>query len=54
MEPNPISYHEIDAWTRLMNVYILPDEIDMLIMMDSEYLSALAVEREAMREDAKS
>lgn len=49
MESNPISYLEIEAWKRATNTYVLPEEVDALIQMDTAYMEAQAKNREAMR-----
>ena len=36
---NPISYSEIDAWSRLTNIELTPLEVNAIIRLDSAYLN---------------
>ena len=51
----PLSFTELDAWTRLMRVNITPEDLDMLIAMDDAMLSAHSEESQAAqaRADAR-
>lgn len=45
--PHPLSFTEIDAWRRLTNTYVLHEEIEALIAIDSAYLMQIAKNKEA-------
>jgi hypothetical protein len=47
--PQPLTYSEIDAWSRLTGEILLREEIAILTYMDDAYLDALSSEREAQR-----
>jgi len=51
--PNPISYSDLKAWASLTNTYILPEEVEAIMAMDSAYLSAVHAEQKAKRESNK-
>jgi hypothetical protein len=48
--PNPISWTEIQAWRELTRAMILPEEIDLILMMDSAWLEAVAQHREEQKD----
>jgi len=39
---NPISYAEIDAWSRLTNIELTPLEVSAIMRLDSAYLNIQA------------
>lgn len=39
---NPISYNEIDAWSRLTNIELTPLEVSAIMRLDSAYLTIQA------------
>jgi len=39
---NPISYAEIDAWSRLTNIELTPVEVSAIMQLDSAYLNIQA------------
>jgi hypothetical protein len=39
---NPISYAEIDAWSRLTNIELTPLEVSAIMQLDSAYLNIQA------------
>jgi hypothetical protein len=39
---NPISYSEIDAWSRLISIDLTPLEVSAIIRLDSAYLNIQA------------
>jgi len=39
---NPISYAEIDAWSRLTNIELTPLEVSAIMRLDSAYLTIQA------------
>lgn len=47
--PNAISFSDIEAWTRLTGTLVLPEEINMILAMDSAYMSTLSEVREEQR-----
>ncbi len=47
--PQPISYVEIDAWSRLTGETVTREELAVLIQMDDGYRLALAEELEVQR-----
>lgn len=51
--PNPLSYVEIDAWLRLSRTLVLPQEIDLILVMDSAWLAAVAEMRDERSKDKK-
>ena len=51
--PNPLSFSEVMAWVNLTNTYILPEEIEAIMAMDSAYLEAVQEEQKVKREDDK-
>ena len=42
MQANPITFVEIEAWSRLMCVDITPVEVEMIKILDNSYLSTAA------------
>ena len=49
--PNPIGWADIQAWQQLTRTLVLPEEIDILLAMDSAWLSAVAEFREETKDD---
>lgn len=39
MSVNPISYPDIDAWSRLKNIVLTPFEVDVIKMIDSVFFN---------------
>jgi hypothetical protein len=39
--PNPLSFMEIDAWSRLMQVTLAPWEVELVRALDDEYFASL-------------
>lgn len=37
--PEPLSYVEIDAWARLTHSYPSPQEVELLMALDTDYLT---------------
>lgn len=52
--PLPLTYTEVQSWSRLTRSEVRPDEVEMIIAMDDAYLSETAEESEAMRERSES
>lgn len=50
--PNPLSFQEIYAWIALTNTPILYEEIEALLAMDMAYLTQMAENRQAQRQQA--
>lgn len=48
--PMPISYAEIEAWSRLTRSRAKPEEIQMIVAMDNAFLSESALEAEDLME----
>ena len=48
--PNPLAWTEIQAWQTLTRTLILPEEIQLILMMDSAWLEAVAEHREEMKD----
>ena len=48
---NPLSYSDIDAWSRLRRISLLAWHLDALILMDGERLKLLYEKTEAETED---
>lgn len=38
---NPITFTEIDAWSRLMQVTLVPWEVELVRALDDEYFASL-------------
>ena len=51
--PQPLQWTEINAWREMMRVMVLPEEIDVLLMMDSAWLEAVGQFREEEQKDSK-
>ena len=49
--PNPISYSDVESWARLTNNYILPEEVEAIMALDSAYLTAINEEQKAKRDN---
>lgn len=45
--PNPISFLEIDAWSRMMHTKIWPHEIKIIQALDRVYISTYASKKES-------
>lgn len=50
----PISWLEMDAWARLTNTLVTPEEFDMLSALDLAYRSACSEESASKREQKKT
>ena len=50
---SPLTYSEIDAWLRVTRTIALPQEIDLIMAMDSAWLEAVAEMREQRSEERK-
>lgn len=48
--PCPIGWAEIEAWRSLTRTLTTPEEIDMLLAMDSAWLEAMAEIREELKD----
>jgi len=48
---NPLTYSDIDAWSRLRRISLLAWHLDALILMDGERLKLLYEKTEAETED---
>lgn len=46
----PLSFSEIDAFRRITNESLTPEEVQMIVAVDDAYVRAIAEERDAMRE----
>jgi len=51
--PNPLSFHDIEAWSRLTNTVIRPNELRALIALDHAYLIDYAEASAARRRDGR-
>ena len=47
---NPLTWGEIAAWQQLTRTLILPEEIELILMMDSAWLEAVAEHREEQKD----
>lgn len=52
--PQPISYADIDVWSRLTRTAIRPEEVRLLTSMDDAYLAELSRVRELARQEKDS
>lgn len=50
---NPITFSEIKAWVDVTGVIVLPEEVEVLIIMDTAYLKAISQEQDARRQETK-
>jgi hypothetical protein len=48
--PEHLGFAEIGEWQRLLGRYIRPEEIKMILAMDTAYVSALKKEQQLLRE----
>lgn len=52
--PQPLTYPDIEAWSRATGTVVLREEIAILMQMDDAYLSAVAEEHKAQRAYAEN
>lgn len=52
--PAPISYRDIEAWAVMTGTYVLPEEVAMLVAMDSAYRTEVRKELADYQERMKS
>lgn len=50
-QPQPISYSEIDVWSRLTQTQIRPEEVRLLTEIDEAYLAELSRVMELARQE---
>ncbi|MBG58003.1 MAG: hypothetical protein CMK46_06910 [Porticoccus sp.] len=51
--PEPLSWGEIESWSRLTGTPVSNDEVSMLIAMDSAYRHAVSNEQSSNRKQAQ-
>ncbi len=51
--PEALTFADIGQWASLLQVELLPEEVQMLIAMDDQYLRAVREEQKAARERAQ-
>lgn len=48
--PEALTYADVDAWSRLMQITVSPDEVQMLMAMDLSWMKAAGEEMRAFQE----
>lgn len=48
--PEALTFADVGQWSRLLHIDLLPEEVQMLMAMDDQYLRAVREEQKAARE----
>ncbi|KAF1016176.1 MAG: hypothetical protein GAK31_01665 [Stenotrophomonas maltophilia] len=51
--PEPLTFADVGQWSRLLLIDLLPEEVEMLMAMDDQYLRAVREDQAAARERAQ-
>lgn len=51
--PEALTFADVGEWSRLLRIDLLPEEVQMLMAMDDQYLRAVREDQKAARERAQ-
>jgi len=51
--PEALTFADVGEWSRLLQIDLLPEEVQMLLAMDDQYLRAVREDQKAARERAQ-
>ena len=51
--PEALTFADVGEWSRLLRIEVLPEEVQMLMAMDDQYLRAVREDQKAARERAQ-
>lgn len=52
--PQPLTYQDVETWSRMTGTILLREEVLILMQMDTAFLNAVAEEHEEQRKRAEA